>query len=103
MTTREITKALQQNSMIRQVVPEWAYRTVPYPFRRNDIPHLGFYFYPLKKQDGKAQILPPILQAVTVYPTGHIVSLAAAPFFLNRRIDQENPIGEYPGAAMKSL
>ncbi len=103
MKTKEIVKALFENQMIRSVIPQWAHVTIPYPFYRNGIPCLGFYFYPLKQADNQRLIQPPITQVITVYPNGHIVSITASPFFLKGKNDVDAVIGKYPNEILQAL
>lgn len=103
MTTQEIVKLLPKNDIIKKIIPSWAYRTIPFPFYRNGVPCLGFYFYPMNHKDGKHQILAPIIQLITSYPSGHIVGITASPFFLSNRQDAELVLGEYPNATLKGL
>ena len=103
MNTKEIVKALHANQIIKTVVPTWAHCSIPYPFYRNGIACLGFYFYPMKKSDAKHLIQAPITQVITTYPSGHIVGITASPFFLNDTKDANVTIGEYPNSNMKSL
>ena len=103
MTTKEIVKLLPKNDIIRKTIPSWACRTIPFPFYRNGVPCLGFYFYPMNHKDGRHQILAPIIQLITSYPSGHIVGITASPFFLSNRQDAELVLGEYPNATLKGL
>lgn len=103
MNTKEIVKALHANQIIKTVVPIWAHCSIPYPFYRNGIACLGFYFYPMKKSDAQHLIQAPITQVITAYPSGHIVGITASPFFLNDTKDANVTIGEYPNSNMKSL
>ncbi len=103
MKTKEIVNALFKNQMIRTSIPEWAHATIPYPFYRNGIPCLGFYFYPTEKTENKRLIKSPVTQVITVYPNGHIVSITASPFFLNNTNNSDEALGEYPNQTLKAL
>ena len=103
MTTKEIVKSLPKNKLIRSIVPDWAHPTIPFPFFRNGIPCLGFYYYQLKTTNGKHLIEAPIMQLITTYPTGHIVGITASPFFMLDKNDASLELGEYPNATLKSL
>ena len=103
MKTKEIVNALFKNQMIRNSIPEWAHATIPYPFYRNGIPCLGFYFYPTEKTENKRLIKSPVTQVITVYPNGHIVSIAASPFFLDNANNSDEALGEYPNQTLKPL
>ena len=101
MKTKEIVKALRKNKILSTVIPPWAYATIPYPFVRNGLNCLGFYFYQLKTVDGKRQILAPIFQIVVTYPEAKIVSISTSPCFLSGGMDPKAELGFYPGAGLK--
>ena len=103
MTTKEIIQLLPKNEIVKKIIPSWAYRTIPFPFYRNGVPCLGFYFYPMNHKDGKHHILAPIIQLIASYPSGHIVGITASPFFLSDRKDAELVLGEYPNTTLKGL
>lgn len=96
MTTKEIVKSLLKNQMVRKSVPIWAHQTIPYPFYKNGIACLGFYFYPLQRKENKQNIQLPIVQLIVTYPQGNIVSIVASPFFLSTPFDATKTIGQYP-------
>ena len=101
MKTNEIVRALRKNKMLSTVIPLWAHATIPYPFIRNGLKCLGFYFYQLKNVDGKHQIVAPIFQVVVTYPEAKIVSISTSPCFLSSGMKPNAGLGFYPGAGLK--
>ena len=103
MKTKNILAALRKNRIAAQIIPEWACRTVPFPFLRNGVPYLGFYYYPVRRQNNETRTFAPVLQFVVSHKDGHIVSAVASPFFLNPEEDGKAEIGTYPNPALKGL
>ncbi len=103
MKTADIVKALPGNQVLKMVVPQWTFRSIPFPFYRNGNACLGFYFYPLEKKDDKSKIHAPIIQIVASYPEGNIVSIVASPFFLSAGVSSTDVIGEYPNTHLSRL
>ena len=105
MTTEEIVNSLRKNKMLSSVIPTWAYATIPYPFVRNGLKCLGFYFYQLKKDGENRRIMAPIFQIVVTYPSAKIVSITTSPLFLLHSMNPNSELGFYPskGLAGRSL
>ena len=103
MKTKDILAALRKNQIVSQIVPEWACRSVPFPFFRNGIPYVGLYFFPVRRKPGETRIFSPVLQFVVAHKDGHVVSAVASPYFLDSGEDGHAEIGDYPNPAMRSL
>lgn len=101
MKTVEIVKSLRKNEMLSKVIPPWAHVTIPYPFVRNGLKCLGFYFYQLKNADGKHRIMAPIIQVLVTYPGAKIVSISTSPFFLQPGMNPKAELGFYPGFGLQ--
>ena len=103
MKTCEIVKALPKDKLVSQILPLWAIPTIPYPFYRNGMQCLGFYYYPMVKKDGEKRIQAPIIQIVTTYPEGNIISIVASPYFLSDPKNSTLLIGTYPSKKIREL
>ena len=101
MKTVEIVTSLRKNAMLAKAIPLWAHATIPYPFIRNGLKCLGFYFYQLKNADGKRRIMAPIFQVLVTYPGAKIVSISTSPFFLQSGMDPNAELGFYPGVGLQ--
>lgn len=103
MRTKDILAALRKNKIATQIIPEWACRSVPFPFFCNGIPYLGLYYYPIRRENNETCTFTPVLQFVIAHKDGHIVSAVASPFFLRSNEDGKAEIGKYPNPALKDL
>ena len=103
MKTKDILAALRKNKIISQIVPEWACRSVPFPFFQNGVPYLGLYFFPVRRKPGETRLFAPVLQFVLAHKDGRIVSAVASPYFLHSGENGSAEIGTYPNPAMKAL
>lgn len=103
MKTKDILTALRKNRIVTQIIPEWACRSVPFPFFCNGVPYLGLYYYPIRRQNNETRTFTPILQFVIAHKDGHVVSAVASPFFLKPEEDSKAEIGTYPNPALKDL
>ena len=101
MKTNEIVRSLRKNKMLSSVIPPWAHATIPYPFVRNGVSCLGFYFYQMKEVSGKHQITAPIIQVQVTYPGAKIVSITTSPLFLSAGMDPKAELGFYPGSGLQ--
>ena len=103
MKTKDILAALRRNSIVTQIIPRWACRSVPFPFFHNGVPYLGLYYYPIRRQDKGTRTFTPVLQFVIAHKDGHVVSAVASPFFLNPGEEGKAEIGAYPNPSLKGL
>lgn len=103
MKTKDILSSFRKNKTIASIVPAWACRSVPVPFFRNGAPFLGFYFYPIRREDGVTHVLTPVFQFVVGHGDGHVFSAVAAPYFLRPGEKAGAILGEYPNAALQGL
>lgn len=103
MKTKDILAALRKNRITTQIIPQWACRSVPFPFFWNGVPYLGLYFYPIRRQNNETRTFTPVLQFVIAHKDGHVVSAVASPYFLKTEEDGKAEIGTYPNPAMKGL
>ena len=103
MKTAEIVKALPKDKLVSMVVPIWACPTIPYPFVKNGMRCLGFYYYPLVKKDDTKRIQAPIIQIVTTFPEGNIISIVSSPYFLAAPKESTTLLGTYPNKYMRDL
>lgn len=97
MKTSEIVRNLSTNQVVKNVIPQWMFRSIPYPFYKNGNSYFGVYYYHLKNEGGAKKIQVPIFQVVASFPEGRIVSISASPFFLSEGMASVGSIGEYPG------